>query len=76
MPNNNQTILQELLRELRISANFRQIDLAEKLEKPQSYVSKYESGEKVLDFLEVRDICSALNIKFSDFANQYEGKIQ
>jgi len=36
--------LQELLRQLRKDAGLRQIDLAVRLNKPQSYVSKYESG--------------------------------
>jgi transcriptional regulator with XRE-family HTH domain len=35
-----------LLRDLRKEAGLRQTDLAKKLEKPQSYVSKYESGER------------------------------
>lgn len=75
MQNIKQIKLQELLKQLRIDANLRQIDLAEKLDKPQSYVSKYESGEKILDFVEVNDICFALNIKLSSFSNQYESSL-
>lgn len=75
MQNIKQIKLQELLKQLRVDANLRQIDLAEKLNKPQSYVSKYESGEKILDFVEVNDICLALNIKLSSFSNQYESSL-
>jgi transcriptional regulator with XRE-family HTH domain len=62
--------LRRLLKELRIAAGLRQIDLADKLGKPQSFVSKYESGEKILDVLEAQEVCSALGIRFVDFAKQ------
>ena len=39
-----------------------QSELAEKIKKPQSYVSKYERGERRLDVVEFIDICQALNI--------------
>ena len=74
MQNNRQNKLQELLKSYRINNNLRQSDLAKKLDKPQSFVSKYESGEKHLSFLEVQDICKALNISFSIFASQFEDK--
>lgn len=38
-----------LLRRIRAEAGLRQVDMAEKLKMPQSYVSKYESGERRLD---------------------------
>jgi ribosome-binding protein aMBF1 (putative translation factor) len=47
--------VRDLLRGLREAAGLRQVDLAARLKRPQSFVSKYESGEKTLDFLEVRD---------------------
>jgi transcriptional regulator with XRE-family HTH domain len=36
-------ILRDLLREIRESAGLRQVDLADALERPQSFVSEYES---------------------------------
>jgi len=66
--------LQAILRELRHDAKLRQIDLAERLGQPQSYVSKYESGERRLDFLEVRDVCRALAVSLSDFVRRFEGE--
>lgn len=39
-----------------------QTALAQMLGKPQSYVSKYESGERRLDVVEFVDICKALDI--------------
>jgi ribosome-binding protein aMBF1 (putative translation factor) len=39
-----------------------QADLAHKLGKRQQFVSKYESGERRLDAIEVIDICRALSL--------------
>jgi len=38
----------------RIEAGFAQQEIAEKLDKPQSYVSKIESGERRLDVAEIK----------------------
>jgi transcriptional regulator with XRE-family HTH domain len=43
--------LLELLRRIRLDAGLRQVDLAERLGQPQSFVSKYELGERRLDLL-------------------------
>jgi len=64
--------LRELLRKLREATGLRQVDLAERLKRPQSFVSKYESGEKTLDFLEVREVCRALDLSLVDFVRQFE----
>ena len=47
----------ELLRQIRVEAGLTQVELAEKLGKPQSYVSKVEQGERRMDFLETIDFC-------------------
>lgn len=64
--------LQKLLRELREVAELRQVDLAKRLGRPQSFVSKYESGEKNLDFLEVREVCEALGIPLVELVRRFE----
>ena len=64
--------LQELLRELREAVELRQVDLAKRLGRPQSFVSKYESGEKNLDFLEVKGVCEALGIPLVEFVRRFE----
>ena len=61
-----------LLRELRVEAGLTQTDLAARIEKDQTFVSKYESGERRLDVLEMRDICLALGMTFEDFARRLE----
>lgn len=64
--------LRTILRQIRQEANVRQIDLAEKLAKPQSFISKYESGEQTLDFFEVKEVCEALNVSLYDFIKKLE----
>lgn len=64
--------VRELLRDFREAAGLRQVDLAARLKRPQSFVSKYESGEKTLDFLEVREVCRALGVSLADFVRRYE----
>jgi transcriptional regulator with XRE-family HTH domain len=65
----------ELLRDLRLRSQLKQDDLAARLGVPQSYISKYESGERSLDILELRLVCHALNISLSDFAKELEKRI-
>lgn len=49
-----------LLRELRREAGLTQVDVAERLDVPQSFVSKYESGERRLDVIELRHVAAAI----------------
>ena len=49
-----------LLRELRHEAGLTQVQVAERLDEPQSFVSKYESGERRLDVIELRHVAEAL----------------
>ena len=70
-----QQVLLELLREIRQTAELRQEDVAEKLNRPQSFVSKYESGERRLDVLELWDVCEALGISPIAFAKQLDRKL-
>lgn len=51
-----------LLVEARNSAGFTQIDLARKLARPQSFVSKYERGERRLDVIEFLEVANAIGI--------------
>jgi transcriptional regulator with XRE-family HTH domain len=61
-----------LLRQIRLDAGLRQEDLAQRLGKPQPYVSRYESGERRLDILELREVCVALRVKLTDFVGEFE----
>ncbi|MCA9994452.1 MAG: helix-turn-helix transcriptional regulator [Anaerolineales bacterium] len=50
----------------RQSAKLTQTELAELLNRPQSYVSKYENGERRLDVLEFIEIAKVLNANPSE----------
>lgn len=70
--NTHQSKLQDLLRQVRLEAGLRQVDLAERLGHPQSLVSKYESGERRLDLLELREVCEAAGISLEEFVRRFE----
>ena len=65
--------LLELLRQVRVEAGLRQVDLAKKLRQPQSFVSKYESGERRLDLLELHQVCNAVGTSLEEFVKRFEG---
>ena len=64
--------LANLLRQLRTDAGLRQVDLAEKLGQPQSYVSRFESAEQRLDLIELKAISEALGITLMDLVRRFE----
>jgi len=64
--------LVRLLREIRIEARLTQMDLAVRIERDQTFVSKYESGQRRLDVLEAREICQAIGITLEEFARRLE----
>jgi ribosome-binding protein aMBF1 (putative translation factor) len=62
----------ELLIAIRTNLSLTQTQLAEKLGKPQSFVSKYESGERRLDFIEVLELAKHLNFDVGNLADAVE----
>lgn len=64
--------LASLLREMRIEAGLTQVDLAARIEKDQTYVSRYESGQRRLDVLEVREICQVVGVPLEEFVKRLE----
>jgi transcriptional regulator with XRE-family HTH domain len=51
--------LRKELRVIRVGADLTQEQLAEQLGTKQAFISKYERGERNLDFIEVLQVCSA-----------------
>ena len=51
-----------LLRQLHRDAGLTQVEVARRLDVAQSFVSKYESGERRLDVIELRHVAQALGI--------------
>ena len=67
--------LQKLLKQIRQDKGIRQVELAERLNVPQSYISKYESGDRRLDILELRQICDAIGISLQEFILKLEDSL-
>ncbi len=55
-------LLQSLLIQARAKAGLTQQALADKLGKPQSFVAKYEVGERRIDVIEFMRICDAIGV--------------
>lgn len=66
------TIFRELLIEKRKNALVTQQTLAILLGKHQSFVSKYESGERRLDLIEFLEVMRALQADEFEFINELE----
>ena len=71
-----QRLLVALLRELREEAGLRQVDVADALDRPQSYVSKYEAGDRRLDFVELHAITQALGTDLVDLATRFQKRLK
>lgn len=55
-------VLTQCLVDARIAAGVTQIELAARLERPQSFVSKVEGGDRRLDVIEFPQITTALKV--------------
>jgi transcriptional regulator with XRE-family HTH domain len=75
-PPQEHVVLLALLRQVRLDAKLRQVDLAERLRQPQSFVSKYESGERRLDILELRSLCKVVGLSLEQFVAKLEERLR
>jgi transcriptional regulator with XRE-family HTH domain len=64
--------LQSLLADARKAKGMTQADVAKALGKPQSFVAKYENGERRIDVIEFVDIAAALGVVPGDILAQVE----
>ncbi len=62
MASESHTKLRRLLAEARRSAHLTQAQLAARLKRPQSFVSKYERGERRLDVIEFGEVARAIGL--------------
>ncbi|MBC3810087.1 helix-turn-helix domain-containing protein [Undibacterium aquatile] len=71
----NSQVFRQMLVEARTSRGLLQADLADKLQRTQSFVSKYERGERRLDFPEFITIADALGVDVTAFIEEYRTRI-
>lgn len=64
-------IFRRLIVQARRDAGLTQVEVAQRLRKPQSFVSKFERGERRLDVPEFVDIAEAIGIDTAMFINTY-----
>ena len=64
--------LREWLVEARHASGISQAQLAILLGRPQSFISKYERGERRLDFVEVLEIATALQVDARDLVGELQ----
>jgi transcriptional regulator with XRE-family HTH domain len=57
-----QARLQEILIAKRSAARLTQEEVARRLRRPQSFVSKYETGERRLDVVELIEVADAIGV--------------
>jgi transcriptional regulator with XRE-family HTH domain len=66
--------LRSELKKARLESNILQKDLAKTLKKPQSYISKVESGERSMDIIEFVDYCKGLGLEPSKWLKKITDK--
>jgi transcriptional regulator with XRE-family HTH domain len=66
------TRFRRLLIEIRQSSKLTQVQVAQRLHKPQSFVSKYERGERRLDVVEFLEVAKALEVNPSELLTQLD----
>ena len=64
--------LRDVLLDARRKKGLTQVEVATLLDKPQSFVSKYESGERRLDIIEFLEVCKALKVNPATIIQQLE----
>ena len=69
-------VFRDFLRSARNEAGLTQKDVAKALGVHQSYVSKYETGERRLDVIELMAICRAINLPLGRFLGGLQRQIQ
>lgn len=68
-------VFRQMLVDERKRASLTQSEVARKLLRPQSFVSKYERGERRLDVTEFIEIADALGLNIQRFFRAYRKRI-
>lgn len=66
----------QCLKDARINSKMTQQELAAVLGCGQSYVSKYEQGQKRLDIIEIRNVCMCLGLSLQELVADFEERLK
>ncbi len=72
---NEYLVLLHRLRALRTAAGLTQVALSAALQRPQSYVSDVERGERRVDLLQLRELCNACGQSLTEFVDEFEQEL-
>ena len=67
-------ILSRVLKRARKEKKLTQVEVARRLGRTQSFVSKVEHGETMIDAVALFLLCQAIEMPFRDFAAQFESE--
>ncbi|WDD94854.1 helix-turn-helix domain-containing protein [Burkholderia sp. FERM BP-3421] len=67
-------LIAKLLIQIRLDRGLRQQDLADRLKRTQTFVSKYESGSRRVDLIELLDILHALDADPHEFIDRVQAQ--
>jgi transcriptional regulator with XRE-family HTH domain len=66
--------LAALLRTIRTEQGLTQEQVGERLDRRQGYISKYETAERRLDLIQLRDVAEALGVGLVDMVQRFEAE--
>lgn len=67
--------LRRALRHARRACRLKQAEVAARLSVPQSFVSKYEAGQRRLDLVDLLAVCAALETDLASFLAMFEAEL-
>jgi len=68
-------ILLRLLREVRETSGYTQVELAKVIGQSQSFVTKVEKGDRRLDLIQLRTLLKVFGVSMTQFVRRWEQEI-
>jgi transcriptional regulator with XRE-family HTH domain len=65
-----------LLKDLRLEKGMSQSEVAEQLDRPQTFLSSIEVGDRVVSVVQVLNLCRVYGLTFVEFAERLEKRIE